>query len=104
MARSGPTQPVFDLSSMSRALDMPQHVIERPGDSLMVQEFNSAMMAKGDVTNWAADFMMEGPSNTQRLQPNPMISRGVTPQPLGIYVLILMFTPIIHIWSQASCL
>jgi hypothetical protein len=84
MAQAGPTQPAFDLSSMRRALDRSQHGIARPGDSLMVQEFNSAMMSKGDVANWAADFM-EGPSNTRRFQPSPMISRGVTPQPLGMF-------------------
>jgi hypothetical protein len=95
MAQAGPTQPAFDLSSMRRALDRPQHGIARPGDSLMVQEFNSVMMSKGDVTNWAADFMMEGASNNQRLQP-PMISRGVTPQPLGMYVLVLMSPSDIH--------
>ena len=94
MAQAGPA---FDLSSMRRALDRPPHGIARPGDSLMVQEFNSAMMSKGDVTNWAADFMMEGASNSQRLQPSPMISRGVTPQSQGMYVLVLMSPSDIHL-------
>jgi hypothetical protein len=69
----------------------------------MVQEFNLAMMAKGDVTNWAADFMVEGPSNNQRLQAEPMISTGVTPQPVGKCVLVPLFSLLIFKQHQVSC-
>jgi len=51
----------------------------------MAREFSPTAKSKGDVSSWAADFLMEGPSNGQRLQPGPIVSRSATPQSISPY-------------------
>ncbi|KIM26907.1 hypothetical protein M408DRAFT_330281 [Serendipita vermifera MAFF 305830] len=79
-ARPMHPQPAFDLSSMGRALDTVRDGPMRHSPSPLSQEFSSMPKTQGDVTNWAADFMMEGPATIHQLQPMNMQNRSVTPQ------------------------
>ena len=81
----GPMQQAFDLSSMGRALDGHHDGATRRNTPLMSQEFRSTGKTQGDVSNWAAEFSMEGPLTNHSLQPMHTQSRSVTPQPLGMH-------------------